>query len=293
MEFEHAIFFDNDPTNIEAVSHDCPGIKCVKVAHTADSVPPLGFDTSAFQTYLDKLGRNSYVTFLRHLMKDKASDMYDSASGISKADIDIYRQWEADTAAAGPRRAVIVDWDRTLTQVEGFILSLDPETVFGSNGIIRYWASKGKLAKPYPPPVTSYDTLMYLFGGKERFAMIRTWLQDIVSKGMHIIILTNNTGCEFEVFRQLLSEVLPGRSSNQLICSGLYFKGDKGAALLNEPRLASLFRKENANNSGKNTWLNNTMTNALKNMGPNTTPAGGQRTRRYKKRKATNRTRHR
>jgi hypothetical protein len=213
-------------------------------------------------------------------MKDKASDMYDSTSGISKTDIDIYYQWEADTAATGPRRAVILDWDRTLTQVEGFILSLDPETVFGGNGVVRHWVSKGKLTKPYPPPVTSYDTLMYLFGGKERFAMIRAWLQDIISKGIHIIILTNNTGCRFEVFRQLLSEFLP--ASTQLICSGLDFGGDKGQALLSEPRLARLFRKEN---------LNNTTTNGTQTMG--LIAVSRKRTRRYKKRKATSRTRHR
>jgi hypothetical protein len=287
MEFEHAIFFDNDPVNIKAVSYNCPGIQCVKVAQTADSVPPIGFDSPAFQAYLDKLGRNSYVTFLRHLMKDKASDMYDSASGISKADIDIYSQWEAETASAGSRRAVIIDWDRTLTQVEGFILSSDPETVFGSNGIVRHWVSKDKLTKPYPPPVTSYDTLIYLFGGKERFAMIRTWLQDIITKGIHIIILTNNTGCRFEVFRQLLTEFLP--ASTQLICSGLDFGGDKGQALLSESRLARLFRKGNVLDAEKNGWLNNTMMNALKAMGP--TSVGGRytRRRRHKKRKASRR----
>lgn len=238
MAFENAIFFDNLQKHIDEVEHDCIGVYTVKIPHEGDYPVLKPRDHPAFTELLTNIGSNTYIHLLDTLMKSQLKDTYDSLSGIRDTDIATYGTWEARTE--GTHRAVVLDWDRTLTQVEGFLLTHDPAVSFADNGIVRYWLNRGLLTEPLPPAVTVEDTLVYLFGGRERLQMLRTWLESIANKGIHIVILTNNRGCNFQVFREMAQALLPTKGTHEFICSGFTTDGNKGQALRNEIQFANL-----------------------------------------------------
>jgi len=277
--YDHVIYFDNAQKHIDEAAEDCPQIYAVKVPHKSEVATLIQMENPEFKAFLDTLGTNTYVSFLQAMLGKKPSDMYDPTSGIQAKEINIYNEWEAKTATSGTRRALILDWDRTLTQVEGFILTQHAMTSFEDNGIVNYWKNKNMLKDPLPEAVLLEDTLLYLFGGKERLTMIRNWLQSVAEKGIKIIILTNNAGCNFKVFREMGAAVLPSSGQHKFICSGLMFNGNKGDALKSEIQMSKLCPQLEMPVFGEQAWLNNILNQATINAAN-----GGRRTT-YKRRR--------
>jgi len=122
-------------------------------------------------------------------------------------------------------QTIILDWDRTLTLFEGVVMRT---TTFRDNGYLRGLdaSMKAQYAIDNPglvcpdtfvggmEPIMPEDMLIYLFGGRDRLEIIRSWLYRMNREGKKIVILTNNSVARnTEPFRngflQLLSAFLP------------------------------------------------------------------------------------
>ena len=210
--FDHAIFFDNSLSHIDDVKTHCPGIECILTKETAEKPSLIPFTNKTLAALIDSLKPNAYTDYIQRIAK---SDTYDAKSGISDLDIDTFNLWEKQTRSKNSKRALLLDWDRTITQVEGFLL---PRGV---------------------PKIDPSDVVVYLCGGKERFAMLQAWLADVSSKEIEIIIVTNNSGCNWPVFRYLADAFMPNIRPDQIVC-GVNFDYHKSLAIMNDPRFSKL-----------------------------------------------------
>ena len=205
MAYTSAIFFDNDPNNIANVSALCNRIQCVAVPEGRENL--ISFTKEPLKSYLKTIPGNEYAAYVKEVYTSNGKepqDIYDPISGIKRKEINILNTWL--TSGEG-KRAAIFDWDRTITTVEGF-LSLN-----------RPLTDKFK-----------EDMLIYLLGGKLRLQTIRQMFQDCRNNGVDIIILTNNGGCKYDFFDELLLHLIQGPynkiCSNSLTGKGLFLARD-------------------------------------------------------------------
>ena len=260
--FDHAIFFDNSLSHIDDVKTHCPGIECILTKETAEKPSYVSFTNKSLAALIDSLKPNAYTDYIQKIAK---SDTYDINSGISERDIDTFNKWEKQTRNSN--RVLLLDWDRTITQVEGFLLP---------SGI---------------PKIDPKDAIVYLCGGKERFAMLQTWLADVVSKNVEIMIVTNNSGCNWPVFQYLADAFMPNIRLDQIVC-GVNFDYHKSLALMSDPRFSKLGKpygeilKFYYPKTKRNNNIDKLLSSALHNMN-----AGKRQTRR-KLRKSRSKTRH-
>jgi len=170
---------------------------------------------------------------------------YDPVSGIHQPHIDYFNAWEAHTHAMGANRALILDWDRTITVIEGIILPPQAATFAGNgilNALIPLYPAR-IMQEPQLREVTTVDALMYLCGGGGRLNAIVQWLNAVAHQGIHIMILTNNKGCITapHLFNELVVTLLQGYPNYSITCSGnMVYQGDKGLALSYDPRFNTL-----------------------------------------------------
>jgi hypothetical protein len=87
------------------------------------------------------------------------------------------------------------------------------------------------------------DIAIFYLGGQERFLMITEWLKDVANSGVHIAVLTNNGGARDVLFQQVIGAIAP-KGSYEIIAS-MYspHNGNKGRALMTDPRFAKLCPK--------------------------------------------------
>jgi hypothetical protein len=216
------------------------------------------FTNKALAALIESLKPNAYTDYIQKIAK---SDTYDPKSGISMLDIDTFYLWEKQTRQKNNYRALLLDWDRTITQVEGFLLQASI------------------------PNIDAKDIIVYLCGGKERFAMLQAWLADVKSKDIEIMIVTNNSGCNWPVFRYLANAFIPNIRPDQIVC-GVNFDYHKSLALMNDQRFSKLGKPYE--DIVKFYYPPNNLEKLLSNS-LHTMNAGRRRTRRYKnkKRRAT------
>jgi hypothetical protein len=197
-----AIFFDNNDIQLENVKEACSHITTIKVAESSPECISIKFRDEPLASYIESLGSNLYLQSLLKMEIDQ--DVYDPLSGITKEHIVKFNLWEAKTRHHG-ERAVIFDWDRTISKFEGF----------------------------YPVQFTTYawleSALEYLCGGKERLSMLRDFIQRIDELTIRIYILTNNTGCKDEDFPKYVYQLFEGVPV-EIIC-GMDYGFHKGIAL--------------------------------------------------------------
>jgi hypothetical protein len=244
---QEAIFFENDAGHAAAVA-GCAGIKVVKVSSGAPTENPAPAD-NFYRQYLAKV---EALTRAHTPVKENANRwltahklQYYTGSGIGPEHYIIYDEWRK----TGDRKYLILDWDRTLTQVEGILIPQE-EKLNNSEGI---YSLEEKLAlicsvsvpgsAPLRlPPDTLEQIVLYLCGGPARVRFIRELAADAVEAGLKIIILTNNPVAflkptYFEtVVRQLLGQEF------RVICSarGTAAGGNKRRALELDPKLGAL-----------------------------------------------------
>ncbi len=205
MSYEAAIFFDNDARQINAVKCLCPLVKLVKIPESRHSMIP--FNDPHFQHLYPEYRKNPYFQRIENI---ETADAYDPHPGIQHTHFEVLQKWLQDTR--GTKRALIVDWDRTITMFEGMFLF---------------------------PDISLEDTLTYLVGGPARLDFLRMFFLFAALESVDIVILTNNKLCPSSAYNALVSTLLPGHSF-KCICSAFSAKGHKGRALQMDPELKKL-----------------------------------------------------
>ena len=203
-QYDAAIFFDNLKSHVSRIGRACGGrVESIHVGGNEDDAPIIPFTDQQFREFYLSLGSNSYLSFVRQINPD--GDSYDPDSGIKGRDIDIFDRWLRETSQIRGRRALFLDWDRTVTVFEGIS--------------VGYLRDKQKSFKEVFPRVSIEDCLIYLCGGRRRLSMIRHMLEKARKVGVDIYILTNNTACSYRFFEELVDGLYrDGRI--RIICSG-------------------------------------------------------------------------
>jgi len=246
-EFDAAIFFDNDQGYLDDVKTKCPGVTLVKVKEVESTIKPsynkFGvLSQSPLKDLMDELytepteeyynkPNNGYV---QYLLQYKIAPSYHPDSGIKQADIDKYYKWAQITSG---NRVLLLDWDLTLSVFDGIEFPRQEEfSMFFGNSYPRHNFLGKMLIKPK-------DIAIFYLGGQERFLMITEWLKDVANSGVYIAVLTNNGGARDVLFQQVVDTIVP-KGSYEIIAS-MYspYNGNKGKALMMDPRFAKLCPK--------------------------------------------------
>lgn len=211
------VFLDNDQGHLDRMKETYKKMQMIKIPDSghAPQVPFEGGGEFArvFQSEL-KAG-NLYCEALISL--GYKEDRYDERAGIWADHITrlfTYLDTLMDFYPDQPLY-VLLDWDRTLTVVEGY----------------RDLYIEGAEEAIYE------DMLKYLFGGAKRLAMIREMLDTLSKyKNINIWILTNNTGCGTSEFTKLVERLKDNNADriHATICAWLTSGGNKTNALTSE-----------------------------------------------------------
>lgn len=226
-DYDLALFLDNDLKYIEQLKW-CPKITSIHVGGIHGSPPEVnivnGPEYEEFRAGLSDEGRAAMNFFCINFNN---RDLYDVSSGIKEEHIEQVLNW----AEGDGKKAILIDFDRTLSVIEGFSSDHYPNTL--------------TFKQRYPlPEITAEGYINYLVGGTERLYRLRAMLTLLYSQGIDIFILTNNPGCMNSpvYFNDLVSVLTEGKPVNY-IC-GLRFGGNKYYAVVNTPGFASLCATE-------------------------------------------------
>lgn len=215
-QYDAAIFFDNLKSHVSQIGRLCGGkVYSVHVGGNSQDPPLVPFTNEIFREfykYLDK--DNTYLSFVRQNSPD--GDAFDPLSGIKHEDVNRFESWEKDTRNIR-RRAMFLDWDRTITIFEGIV--------------VGYLRDKQLSFKDVFPRVNIEDTLIYLCGGISRLSMIRSMLNTGYDDKVDIYLLTNNTACSYRFFKEIVDGLI-GEGKIHIICSGdKPYYGNKAKAI--------------------------------------------------------------
>lgn len=221
LEYTQGLFLDNDFTQIHLVRASLPRIETIHIPESEIVRPqPL----SEIQRQLESLSGQSFTTnrYIERAfrIRQNPQHLYDPVSGIQESHIAHVDSWIQRTNGSS-HRALLIDWDRTLTMFEGYIGD-DEGGIIGNR--IEYYE----------------DLLTFLLGGAPRLAAIRSMLHRAHDAHIDMYILTNNGGCNdipsgFNHFVKQLFQSIP----YVLIC-GKEYGGHKGRALESYPEFARL-----------------------------------------------------
>ena len=231
--YEKGYFFDNEERRIVEVSAYCPDITCIKIPDGGRyrnspirdrNLPP-------------ELVNSDYIKILGGI---EADDTYDPESGIRADHIPPFHAWATENA--DKRRVVILDWDRTLTQIEGIIAPVDfPYMDMSFLDVVRSSIGSNPLTTPEtcgnPAAVQRGDemealhpgqgetariadqTLQYLCGIDRLSMLQRDIFGYCAENGIAIVILTNSAAAgaygpdltfkNSKYFKELTNGLLP------------------------------------------------------------------------------------
>lgn len=227
------LFLDNDSIQHRLVRDILPKIEHI---HIPESKTPLKQQAIAqIQRTIEyisghSLTTNKYVERAYNIRK-RPTHIYDPMSGIQEIHVHQVEDWIQRTESTAPR-ALLIDWDRTLTMFEGYFG--DDEGEIHGNNRSQYYE----------------DVLVFLFGGIKRLQMIRAMLQYTHNANVDIYIVTNNGGCNdpesgFNNFVAQLFQTIP----YTIIC-GKDFKGHKGVALASYPQFHKMLGSQTTAGGG-------------------------------------------
>jgi len=223
VEYDSALFLDNDLTYIEQLKW-CPKITSIHVGGIQGSPPEVnivdGPEYEEFRSGLSDEGRAAMNFFCINFNN---RDLYDSTSGIKEEHIEQALNW----AEGDGKKAILIDFDRTLSVIEGFSADNYPNTL--------------TFKQRYPQPgITAEGYMNYLVGGTDRLYRLQAMLTLLYAQDIDVFILTNNPGCVNSpvYFNDLVSVLTQGKPVNY-ICS-LRFGSNKYYAVVNTPGFASL-----------------------------------------------------
>ena len=219
--YVQGLFLDNDSTQIRLVRTALPRIETI---HIPESESLHAQPLSEIQRQLESMSGQSFTTnrYIERVTRIRKTPhhAYDPVSGIQESHIAQIDSWIERTNGSS-KRALLIDWDRTLTVFEGYVGD-DEGGIIGNR--IEYYE----------------DLLTFLLGGASRLAAIRAMLRRAHAAHIDIYIVTNNGGCNdipsgFNHFVKQLFQSIP----YVLIC-GKEYGGHKGRALESYPEFARL-----------------------------------------------------
>jgi len=164
-------FYDNEPEIIQQFIISKPLVEVIQVSGESNYDVMQG-DTTA-NTYISRFlslyPKNAYALFLKqgNIQENK------TAIGFSRDNGENLKQWVIKTKS---EKAVLFDWDRTLSVLEGIMVP-------PNKWVINEFKKK---------KISYYDMALYYAGTKARLQYLRG-LSDFLEKHrVHIYILTNN-----------------------------------------------------------------------------------------------------
>ena len=238
--YDAAIFLDNDSKYTLQVKKCGDKIQVRKVAGTGWGFSEKPFASSVYTDYISRLSPAGVlfaeaIARLISQMAERAGvppgEGIDEGSGIGPGDIAAVNEWIA--GHAGQKLAVLLDYDRTLTQIEGAFF-------IGSS----FQEMKKSLETEHgiPSAALTIDGFVdYYVGGPQRVAMLQGMFDRLyATPDLSVFILTNNPACYnyVELFTEVISVLTRGRPF-QLVCSALT-QGNKKTAIQTTPALQSL-----------------------------------------------------
>lgn len=141
----------------------------------------------------------------------KEGERYDPKSSMTSQTFKEIKQWVLQQKQRGKKHpAVLFDYDRTLTRVEGTWFEL-------------------------------FDTmdkdgfLLYYMGGEKRLQELRELFTFLVENNVSMFVLTNNGACRKPIFNKVIQYLFQGRPV-KIIC-GEDYKYDKRKAAQDQPEL--------------------------------------------------------
>ena len=236
--YDAAFFFDNDTRYISQVSACAPKIKSHKVAgrEYLRGTPIGGTEYKNFMANMSGVGEEFGRTIAVLIALQGArgvpyEEMIDIGSGIAPMDIAVLKTWIGEHT--GQKLAILIDYDRTLTQIEGSYL-------LGNS----FEEMKSILAANKVPSdtLTVEGFVEYYTGGHERMEMLQKMFDDIyATPNLSVFILTNNPACfrNEGLFREIIGVLTKGRPFG-LLCSAQTGSNKKVAIQQGGPMLKGL-----------------------------------------------------
>lgn len=225
MDIEEAIFFDNDEVRLNEVGSFCRNISLVKVPETRSDIMETPFVDVSIRDFIDSEKEKGNIYLNRIIELGIKGDRYDAVSGINDTHNSIINEWLKNTEDSR-NRAVLFDWDRTITKVEGFYnLSAVAPLEYREAHNLDY----KKLLE---------DTLIYLCWGNERLEMVRNLMRTLHHNNIHIFILTNNSGCGSPEYLHLLKQLF--QEIPFLTICGKFYGFNKGEALRSHRKFTNI-----------------------------------------------------
>jgi hypothetical protein len=215
-----ARFYDNDQYNIQQFKERLPIIKCILVD---DSIPNdilknisnkfyYNFIKNSQQLYPNSFSKNN--KYAVYTLKE-GGEIVMPSRGLTKDMInDIILTYQKPAL----NKYLFLDWDRTISVIEGFICPYYPD-LFINHNIDNY-----------------NDILAYIVGGEERINLFKLMYKTLINNNTKIFILTNNpTASKYDKgnrpeFLQIIRIMFPEFLQEHLICS-YDFGSDKITAL--------------------------------------------------------------
>lgn len=234
-EYNQVLFLDNDSTQIGLVRMTHPRIESI---HIPESPDPKSQSLSAIISRLSAISGhdftgNTYVERASRIRASRPQHTYDPVSGIQEKHVKQVDSWIQRTSGA---RALLMDWDRTITLFEGY---------FGDD--------EGSL----PDDRTRYyeDLLLVLLGGAPRLDMIRRMIARAHEAGIELFVVTNNGGCNDpgSGFNNFVTHLF-GSIPYTMVC-GRDFGGHKGHALEADPRFSRMKQRLSISGGGRGATL--------------------------------------
>lgn len=265
-----ALFIDNDGTHTQNVMQCGPNMFVMKVGGLPGEVPDLPWDSPEMRSFQDAVEKGpNGASVLEAWRTTQPGDSYDPESGMTQEHCEAVKQWVQDQKAAGFQSpAVLFDYDRTLTVIEG--------SQFGEF-----------------PTVNQEGFVEYYLGGVERLQMLRDLFNVLNKNQVQMFILTNNTGCSdskgslFEqvgkqIFRPYPVEIICGKNWS-------YNKRNAAADILSSVCKRADVKKQTLYSNNNNNGVGNMTAQELNAYMRNQGMLGGKRkkmrSRRLKKQK--------
>lgn len=220
-EFNQVLFLDNDSTQIRLVHSTHNQIESIHIPESEPRPQSLASIVSYLELISDHdFSGNKYLERAFHIHGVNPYHLFDPVSGIQESHVNQVNTW-IHRNPKQKRRALLIDWDRTISLFEGY---------FGDD------------EGPIHDDKNAYyeDLLLVLLGGAKRLTMIREMLAHAHNENVELFIITNNGGCNDPEsgFNNFVAHLF-GSIPFTMIC-GRDFGGHKGRALENDPRFNAM-----------------------------------------------------
>jgi hypothetical protein len=159
------------------------------------------------KAYINAYGKMKSIQQYQLLNQQESKPLPMPCMGITDENIQFIKRWCEKNKAN--KKILLLDWDRTLSVLEGGVEINDDFTIPGKN-------------------LEAYTT--FLLGGPDRLQKIQALLADMHSNGVDVFILTNSGWCQkdnkdlteqklYKVFKQIIQQVDPRIDDEHMLCS--------------------------------------------------------------------------